>query len=157
MALADDITALRDRVMADLNTAHDYYTDTKIAGKKVDFQEVLNAQDKNAITILVIDKELADMLRGTPAAWFKYLEDRAKLGCPTPEEIQRFAEAKASRDVLEHNRGVANRTYESKAGKLARYNDGQKVDIPEHYHRETWELIRKIITDIANAAIAKTA
>src|SRR5438552_3041320 len=31
LALADDITALRDRVLADLNAAHDYYTDTKIA------------------------------------------------------------------------------------------------------------------------------
>ncbi len=31
MALADDIRALRDRVLADLNGAYDYYTDTKIA------------------------------------------------------------------------------------------------------------------------------
>src|SRR5258707_694372 len=31
MALADDIHSLRDRVLADLNAAHDYYTDTKIA------------------------------------------------------------------------------------------------------------------------------
>ena len=31
MALVDDITALRDRVLADLNAAHDYYTDTTIA------------------------------------------------------------------------------------------------------------------------------
>src|SRR5437764_10927340 len=31
MALADEIRALRDRVLADLNDAHDYYTDTKIA------------------------------------------------------------------------------------------------------------------------------
>ena len=31
MALADDIRALRDRVLADLNGAHDYYTDTKLA------------------------------------------------------------------------------------------------------------------------------
>jgi hypothetical protein len=31
MALADDIRALRDRVLADLNGSHDYYTDTIIA------------------------------------------------------------------------------------------------------------------------------
>ena len=31
MALADDIRVLRDRVLADLNAAHDYYADTKIA------------------------------------------------------------------------------------------------------------------------------
>jgi hypothetical protein len=31
MALADKIRSLRDRVLADLNAAHDYYTDTKTA------------------------------------------------------------------------------------------------------------------------------
>jgi hypothetical protein len=58
---------------------------------------------------------------------------------------------------LVHNRGIANKTYESKAGKLARYRDGQRVDVPEHYHRETWELIRKVVTDTANAAVAKVS
>lgn len=40
-------------------------------------------------------------------------------------------------------------------GRLARYSDGQRVEIPEQYHRQTWELIRKVIGDISNAAIAK--
>src|SRR5258708_2129095 len=31
MPLADDIVALRERALADLNAAHDYYTNTKIA------------------------------------------------------------------------------------------------------------------------------
>jgi hypothetical protein len=229
MALADDIRGLRDRVLADLNGAHDYYTDTKIAwdlvrqviaagntfsnrnmttgtvttqadlagkargyvaeqlaeatfqqfisifenffldllrlwltaypqslsGKKVDFQAVLDAPDKDAITSLVVNKELTEVLYDRPTGWFKYLEDKVKLGCPTPDEIDRIAEAKASRDVLVHNRGVASKTYESKAGRLARHKDGQRIDIPEHYHRETWELIHKVITDISNAAIAK--
>jgi hypothetical protein len=229
MALADDIRALRDRALADLNAAHDYYTDTEIAwrivhkairagatfsiqnavtgtvttqanltgkargyvkeqlaeatfqqfisifenyffdllrlwlmaypqnlfGKKVDFKAVLYAPDKDAITFLVVHKELNEVLYDRPSGWFAYLEDKAKLGCPTPDEIEKIAEAKASRDVLVHNRGVAGKTYESKAGKLARYKDGQRIDVPEHYHRETWNLIRKVITDISNAAIAK--
>jgi hypothetical protein len=56
---------------------------------------------------------------------------------------------------LVHNRGVAGKTHESKAGKFARCKDGEKIKISEHYHRETWELIRKVVNDIANAAIAK--
>lgn len=229
MALADDIRALRDRVLANLNSAHDYYTDTKIAwrivhkvvqaghtfsirnmmtgtvttqaelaskargyvteqlaeatfqqfisifenyfldllrlwliaypqslsGKKVDFQAVLDSPDKDAITLLVVNKELNEVLYDRPTGWFKYLEDKPKLGCPTPDEIDRIAEAKACRDVLVHNRGVASKNYESKAGRLARFKDGQRIGIPEHYHRETWELIRKVITDLSNAAIAK--
>ncbi len=54
-----------------------------------------------------------------------------------------------------HNKGIANKSYESKAGKLARFHEGERISIPEHYHRETWELIRKIISDVSNAAIAK--
>ena len=114
MALADDIGALRERALADLNSAHDYYTHTKIAWNL-----------------------------------------KAKLGCPKPGEIDRIAEAKASRDVLVHNRGVANISYESKAGNLARYKAGQRIEISEHYHRETWDLIRKVIADVSGAAIAK--
>ena len=229
MALADDIRALRDRVLADLNAAHDYYTDTRIAwdlvrqiiaaghtfsirnmttsnvttqrelsqkargyvaeqlteatfqqfitifenyffdvlrlwlmaypkslsGKKVDFDTVLDAPDKTAITLHVVNKELNEILYARPRDWFAYLEDKAKLGCPPPDEIDKIAEAKASRDVLVHSRGVASKTYELKAGKLARYKEGHRIDIPEHYHRETWELIRKMTSDISNAAIAK--
>lgn len=126
-----------------------------LSGKRVDFQAVLDAPDKDAITLLVVNKELNEVLYDRPTGWFKYLEDRVKLGCPTPDEIDRIAEAKASRDVLVHNRGVASKIYEFKAGRLARYKDGQRIDIPEHYHRETWELFRKVIADISNAAIAK--
>jgi hypothetical protein len=229
MALTDDIRSLRDRVLADLNAAHDYYTDTKFAwdtvrkaiaagqtfslqnattgsvttqadmpgkargyltvqlaestfqqfisilesffidllrlwlmaypqslsGKKVDFQAILDAPDKHALTLLVVNKELNEVLYDRPAGWFRYLDDKVKLGCPTPDEIEQIAEAKASRDVLVHNRGVASKIYEAKAGRLARYKDGHRIDIPEPYHRQTWELLRKVIADVSNAAIGK--
>jgi hypothetical protein len=228
MGLADDLQALRDRTLADLNAAHDYFTDTKSAwrivrrvvksgyaftiehratgtvtahsevrgksiryvesltqatfqqflsifesflfdllrlwllaypqslgGRKVDFKEVLAAPDRDAIASLVIDKELSELFYDRPAAWFEYLEGKVNLGCPTADEIARLAEAKASRDVLSHNRGVANKVYISKAGPLARFKDGERIEIPEDYHRATWELLRKVVADVSNAAIAK--
>ena len=57
--------------------------------------------------------------------------------------------------MLVHNRGIANKAYESKAGTLARHKDGQRIDVPERYHREMWELLRKVVTDVSDAAIAK--
>jgi hypothetical protein len=127
-------------------------------GKKmVDFKTILELPDKDAVTGLVVRKELNEVLYDRPTEWFAYLEDKAKLGCPSADEIERIAEAKASRDVLVHNKGIANKSYESKAGKLARFHEGDRIGIPEHYHRETWELIRKVVTDVSNAAIAKTA
>jgi hypothetical protein len=35
MSLPDDIIWLRDRVLSDLNSAHDYYTDTELAWELV--------------------------------------------------------------------------------------------------------------------------
>jgi hypothetical protein len=127
-------------------------------GKKtVDFRTILELPDKDAITGVVVRKELNEVLYDRPTAWFAYLEEKAKLGCPTPDEVERIAEAKASRDVLVHNRGIVNKIYESKAGNLARFHEGERISIPEQYHRETWELVRKVVTDVSDAAIAKTS
>jgi len=127
-------------------------------GKKmVDFKTVLELPDKDAITQVIIRREVNEVLYDRPTEWFAYLEGKVKLGRPTASEIERLAEAKASRDLLVHNNGVANKAYESKAGNLARFRDGEKINIPEHYHRQTWELIRKIVSDIAAAAIAKAS
>ncbi len=229
MAMNDDLAALRDKSLADLATAHDYYTDTKMAwqmvqkiiadgqsltirnmttgtitteielkakvrgyiagqltettfqqfmsifedfffnmlrlwltaypqslGKKtLDFKTILDLSDAHAITEHIVSKELYEVLYDRPAGWFAYLESKANLGSPTPGEIGRIAEAKASRDVLSHNRGIANKIYESKSGTLSRFRDGEQINIPENYHRETWDLIRKIVSDVSNAAIAK--
>ncbi len=128
-----------------------------LTGRKVDFEAVLDAPDKDAITLSVINEELNRVLYKRPAEWFEYLDGKVKLGVPTADEIGRIAGAKASRDVLVHNRGVATQTYEAKAGGRARYRDGQRVDISEQYHRETWKLIRKVVADVADAAVAKVS
>jgi hypothetical protein len=126
-----------------------------LIAKKVDYKVILEAPDKDAITTHVVSREVNEIMYERPSSWFAYLEDRAKLGCPTVDEIEQIAEAKASRDVLVHNRGVANRVYESKAGRRARYKDGQQIDIPDPYHHQIWELLRKVVADVSNAAIAK--
>jgi hypothetical protein len=247
VALADDLRALRDRTLSDLNAAHDYYADTinvwnltlqLIAGRRgrgvpgtgvpvwqhlgartftarnaatgtvttdtdlvqkaqgyisgqlaeatfqqflsifesfffdllrlwlraypqslgkkvVEFQTILDAPDKDAVTSLVVAKEVLSVVYKRPAEWFAYLEELAKLGCPTATEVERLAEAKASRDLLVHDRGIANATYEFKAGRSARYKAGERIEIPENYHREVWELIRKIVANVSDAAIKK--
>src|SRR4029079_13431412 len=73
-----------------------------LSARKVDFKAVLEAPDKDAITFLVVSKELNEILYERPTGWFAYLEDKAKLGCPTADEIDRIAEAKATRDALVH-------------------------------------------------------
>jgi hypothetical protein len=126
-------------------------TDTK----RVELATVIDAPDRDAILQAVIDRELNALKYERPTAWFRYLNDRVKLGCPTDEQIERFSEIKASRDILTHNRGVVNQTYLDKAGRRARYLLGQRLEVPEPYLRDTWLLIRGLVQDIATAAIAK--
>ena len=126
-----------------------------LLGKKVDFAQILDAPDKDAIVQFAIGRELTEILYDRPQGWFAYLEQRAKLGCPTSIEIDHIAEAKATRDVLVHNRGVANKIYEAKAAGSARFKTGQRIDISEPYHRETWELLRKVVRDVSDAAAGK--
>jgi hypothetical protein len=126
-----------------------------LCSKKLDFKEILEATDKDAIIVMMVNKELHELSYSKTADWFKYLGNLVNLSCPAADEIDRIVEAKASRDILVHNSAMANKTYESKAGRLARFKDGERIDIPEHYHRQTWELIRKVVSDISNAGIAK--
>ena len=128
-----------------------------LGGKKVDFKVILDAPDKDSITSYVVRKELNEVLYDRPTGWFDYLESKAKLGCPSGRRSTHIAEAKASRDVLVHGRGIAGKTYESKAGTLARWKDGERIAITDQYHRETWSLLRKVIADVSNAGIAKFA
>ncbi len=103
------------------------------AEKKVDLAMVIDAPDRESILQFMIARELNALKYERPKTWFRYLNDRVKLGGPTDEQIDRLAEIKASRDILAHNRGVVNQTYLEKAGKYARYNLGQRLEIPEPY------------------------
>jgi hypothetical protein len=68
-----------------------------LGAKELLFKTVLDAADKDAIKLHVVNKELNEMSYERPRDWFKYLEGRVKLGCPTPDEIDRIGEAKAAR------------------------------------------------------------
>ena len=87
--------------------------------KQVRLAAIPEAADKEAIVLGVIDRELDNLKYGRPAAWFKYLEDRVRLGCPAADQIEQLAEVKASRDVLIHHRGIVNETYLDKARRRA--------------------------------------
>jgi hypothetical protein len=128
---------------------------SSLSRKQVEVGAVLKAPDKSAIVLAVVDRELNELKYDRLADWFAYLERLAGLGCPTADEIAGLAEIKASRDILVHNNGIANATYVSKAGTRARYHDGEELEIPEQYHRASWEVINKAVRDVSAAAIAK--
>ncbi len=126
-------------------------------GRKVDFRDIYESQNIEAVTLLFVNKELNELLYDRPVKWFEYIEDKMKLDCPSAGEIAIFAEAKATRDVLVHNCGDVGKTYAGKAGRLARYEIGEQVEIMEPYHRQIWSLLCKIADDMGEAALVKTA
>lgn len=103
----------------------------------------------------MVEKQVNELQYKRVKEWFEYIEKLAKLGCPSPDEIERIAEIKATRDILVHNRGIANAIYLEKSADLARFAVGERVEVSEHYHRESWQLVKQVITDVANAGCAK--
>lgn len=126
-----------------------------LSGRQLQFRSVLDATDKNEIVAGVVQKEVVGLTYRRVVDWFAYLEKIAQLGRPTEEQIARVAEIKASRDVLVHNDGVANATYVRKPMGKARFSEGEPLTISEPFHRESWELIKNIVADIADAGIGK--
>lgn len=127
----------------------------RLSRKQVEMSAILKAPDKIAIIGSVVERELNELRYERLTDWFAYLEQLSNFGCPTAAEIEQLAEIKASRDILVHNKGIVNATYLSKAGSLGRYKVGERLEISEQYHRESWELISKVVRELSAAAIAK--
>jgi hypothetical protein len=129
----------------------------QFAKSQLDLETVLRSRDCGEVVGLVLLKQMNELRYGKPADWFEALNKSVKLDCPAPAEIEALAEAKATRDILEHNAGVVNEVYLRKAGKLARFAVGELVEIDDTYHLATWRLIKKIVADLTTAATAKLA
>ena len=65
------------------------------------------------------------------------------------------ANIKATRDILVHNRGMANAIYVSKSGGSARYTYGERLEIPGPYFLASWKLLAKVIRDLTDAIAKK--
>ena len=50
---------------------------------------------------------------------------------------------------------VCTQRYVDKAMGRHRFSDGDTLELSESYHRDSWQLIKEIITDIADAGIDK--
>ena len=121
--------------------------------KTIDFGTILGLPDKQAITAQIVEQEINQTAYRRVSEWFAALQ----LGCPTPDEVERIAEAKATRDLIGHHRGVVNATYQFKAGRLARYAEGERVEVINPYHRDISELLRKVVSAMVASAAAKAS
>jgi hypothetical protein len=120
--------------------------------KQIEVSLALSAMDREALVLLIAERELNELKYDRPKAWFEYMNRIVKLGCPTEDEIERIAEMKAARDLLIHSSGLVNKTYLEKAGSKARYAAGEQVVIDGQYFDASWLLAKKLVDDITNTA-----
>jgi hypothetical protein len=129
----------------------------QLGKKQLEFSLVLNSRDREEIMGGVIARELNELKYERLRDWFEALHKAVGIRCPSEDEIEALSEVKAARDVLEHNAGVVNEVYLRKAGKMARYAAGERIEIDDNYHLESWRLIKKVVHDVAAAAAARLA
>jgi len=154
-ATFQDFVAVFERFFFELVKAWLMKYPGNLAEKELKFRIVLESVSTEDIVAAVVAREVQGLTYQRVPAWFKELEKLVKLGCPTQDEIARLAEIKTSRDVLVHNNGIANSIYIDKSMGHARFASGEKLELPERYHRESWVLIKQIVSDISDAAIRK--
>jgi hypothetical protein len=116
---------------------------------------VFGAKDIEEVREQVIQQQVLDLAYRSLPDWFAFLSGLVNLNHPGKDEVERLAEIKASRDVLVHNRGVANAIYVERAGARKRFAAGAKLEIQEPYHLECWGLVRKVVSEVAADALAK--
>ena len=126
-----------------------------LAGKQFSLETVLAHSSIDEVIRTVIDRHVRDLAYQSMEKWFGAIERIAKNGVPDDETVARLKEAKASRDVTVHNQGVVNVDYVNRSGSRARFDVGDRLEIPESYLRDSHGLIRDTIAGMAEAASKK--
>ena len=118
------------------------------------FQSESLQEVRDAAVGRAAEERVLTLMHGPPARWFAFLRQLTGRDAVGGDQAAAFAEAKAGRDVLEHNGGMANRLYLDKSGPAARYADGERMTVDEDYHAATLGLIRRLIEGVCDAAEA---
>lgn len=116
--------------------------------KPVDLDEFL-ANEKDVLIEKLIDERINQIGYLKPAEYITYLRCIIK-GNVSGDCFPKFFEAKATRDVLTHANGIANVTYEEKAGGTARVSNGSALPVDQEYFQHvirTMKQCSKAITD----------
>lgn len=88
--------------------------------------------------------------------WFAYLERLVSKCKFSDADLGKIAEAKATRDLLVHNAGIANKIYLQKAGQFARYKVGEEVGVDGDYTLDMWQLLSSVLITAIDCLIQQS-
>lgn len=123
--------------------------------KQVDYETVFCSENKEEIIWKLIDRELNEIKYKKVAEWFGYLRNIVGIPEIEAQQLEKLAEAKATRDILVHNSGIINQMYLSKSGGEARFEIGQEIDVSGDYTRDVWRLFVELLVTIIDSLIQK--
>lgn len=123
--------------------------------KQVELETVLAAPDTATVLQGVIERELNEVKYRKVSEWFDYLRRLVGVPGPSPDQVAALAEAKASRDILVHGKGLVNPVYLAKAGAKARYVVGDVLELPDPYVRATFGLVETVVGDVSTTVATK--
>jgi hypothetical protein len=113
--------------------------------RKIEYSVVVAAPSKAEILQVMVDRELNELKYKGVADWFAFVQ-KLVSSCSVPtEDVGRISEAKASRDILVHNAGLANDIYVRKSGAWARFESGQVVSVTGTYTLECWQTFSRVL------------
>ncbi|MFA6063380.1 MAG: hypothetical protein WC736_12380 [Gallionella sp.] len=126
------------------------------SSKSVPIAVVIAAKDIDEVLSSIIDTRLQGVFYAEPKEYLSYFE--SITGVKLPEEsFLKFAEIKATRDLVIHNNGLSNELYARKAGTLARAENGEPVEIDEVYFSAAISTMKSISSEIEKQVRASHA
>jgi hypothetical protein len=122
--------------------------------KKIELELVLNSNNLDNLFLEIIDRQIHSVFFAGPEKYFQYVENTLSIKIPESSK-ERYAEVKATRDLIVHNEGVINATYIRKAGKLARGKVGDTIPVDEMYFDPAIRTMKKLVNVIYSRSLKK--
>jgi hypothetical protein len=124
------------------------------AHKSVPLDTILKSGSYEGLLDSIIEARCQALLFARPRKYIEYISSIASFDADD-EAFQKFMEIKASRDVVIHNRGIANPIYVSKSEGRARAESGEKLEINAAYFDDVVTVIKRMSGIIAREAQEK--
>lgn len=117
--------------------------------KKIEVSDIVLRTSRNEIIDELIKKELANVFYAPLPCQCEYMEK--VLSCKLDDNLKElWSEIKAARDIIVHNNGVINDTYVDKAGKRARGDVGDTIQVDIDYFSSAAATMKSLIGRISS-------
>lgn len=129
----------------------------RLPGKRqIEYSVIVAAKTKDEVICTLIERELNEIKYKSVGEWFAYLERLVSKCKFSDADLGKIAEAKATRDLLVHNAGIANKIYLQKAGQFARYKVGEEVGVDGDYTLDMWQLLSSVLITAIDCLIQQS-